>query len=118
MMTRNKNLIFYSIVDTTTITNSKIKTLQFSNVVRFLINESVLVHLLEKKSQEFTCKEHDKAHRPMELIESCIMFTMQEIDTIIIENPTISIKNICYKREIDIYDKQKIRTNACCSVLA
>ena len=41
----------------------------------------------------------------MEPIESEIMLIMQEIDKIIVENPTISIKSLYDKKEIELSKK-------------
>lgn len=56
-----------------------------------------------QKDGKFNCKDH--THDPMEPIQSEIMLIMQEIDNIILNNPTISIQNIYNQKEVELVDK-------------
>ena len=56
-----------------------------------------------KDDGEFAVKKHQ--HKQMEPIESEIMFTLSEIDRIILANPTISIKNVYNQKEIELVAK-------------
>ena len=56
-----------------------------------------------KKDGTFTVKEH--THDAMENIQSEIMIILQEINKIVVENPTQSIKNIYDQKEVELVNK-------------